>query len=74
MFNMEKVRIKLPIRLHWENCTASERRLLIDTIYQQSSMKGLIKLSDKSITCNIEEKEMIKNGIKEALQYLKKMD
>lgn len=68
----EKTRIKLPERLWWLNCEAKDRRMLIDCIYEQKGMLGLIKLNEKSITCNKTEIEMVKNGIKEALEYFKK--
>lgn len=67
---MKKVRIKLPSRLHWANCSCEERRMLIDCIYEQNNMLGLIKLCDKSIVCNSEETDAVKKGIKEVFQYL----
>lgn len=70
----EKVRIRLPEELWWDNCVTRDRRMLIHCIYEQSGMRGVIKLNDKSITCNMCEKEMVKDGIREALQFLKKND
>ena len=70
----ENIRIKLPERLWWYNTVNNDRIMLIDCIYEQKGMLGLIKLNEKSITCNKAEKEMVKEGIKKALQYLKKND
>lgn len=69
---MKKIRIKLPEKFWWVNCSSQERRILIECIYEQKGMLGLINLNDKSITCNIEEKELVKAGIKEAIKIFKK--
>lgn len=69
---MKKVRIKLTENFWWDNGASKQRRVLIDCIYEQQGMLGLIKLNNKSITCNFEEKELVKSGIKEAIKILKK--
>lgn len=69
---MEKVRVKLPEIFWWDNGASKQRRALIGCIYEQQGMLGLIRLNNKSITCNIEEKELVKSGIKEAIKVLKK--